>query len=139
MIMRLFLDECRSPAFVNELSGLGHDAIHPLQSGRRAQHDHTIVSQCIREDRDIVTENFSDFKKLLGRETIHPGLIALPQTTRKQGLELLLAAISLLQHLADDPMSPIVNSCVEFDARGRPALVALAADMPDPARKPGKR
>jgi hypothetical protein len=124
--MRLFIDECLSPTFAVELARLGHDAVHPLHVGRRGQLDHTVKENCIAEDRVIVTENVGDFKALLGREPIHPGLIALPQTGRARGLALIMAAISFLEASSGNPMDAIVNHCIEFEG-DTPVVRALSA------------
>ncbi|OAI29775.1 hypothetical protein A1351_23285 [Methylosinus sp. R-45379] len=125
--MRLFIDECLSPSFAVELAHLGHDAIHPLHVGRRGQLDHTVKDLCIAEDRVIVTENIGDFRALLGREPIHPGLIALPQTSRARGWALIEASLVFLEARGGDPMDAMINHCLDFDANGRPALRALFA------------
>lgn len=125
--MRLFIDECLSPSFAVELARLGHDAIHPLHVGRRGQLDHTVKDLCIAEDRVIVTENIGDFRALLGREPIHPGLIALPQTGRARGWVLIEAALAFLEARSSDPMDTMINHCLDFDADGRPALHTLSA------------
>ncbi len=124
--MRLFIDECLSPNFAIELALLGHDAIHPLHVGRRGQLDHTVKDNCLAEDRVIVTENVGDFKALLGREPIHPGLIALPQTSRARGWTLIVAAITFLDAQGGEPMDSMINHFLNFDANGRPALHPLA-------------
>jgi len=123
--MRLFIDECLSPTFASQLAELGHDAIHPLHVGRRGQLDHTVRDACIAEDRAIVTENVGDFKALLGKEPIHPGLIALPQTSRARGWALILAALAFLERQGGDPMDALVNHCLEFNEAGQPRLYPL--------------
>lgn len=123
--MRLFIDECPSPGIATDLAALGHDAIHPLHVGRRGELDHTVKDRCIAEDRVIVTENVGDFRALLEREEIHPGRIALPQTRRQRGFELLLTAIAFLEATAGDPMQALVNAVIVFDAEGRPRLSPL--------------
>lgn len=125
--MRLFIDECLSPTFARQLAELGHDAIHPLHVGRRGQLDHTVKDACIAEDRVIVAENVGDFKALLGKEPIHPGLIALPQTGRGQGWALILAALAFLERQDADPMNALINHCLEFDETGEPQLRSLSA------------
>ncbi|HMN71524.1 MAG TPA: DUF5615 family PIN-like protein [Rhodoblastus sp.] len=123
--MRFFVDECLSPHLALDLAAQGHDAIHPLHVGRRGELDHTVKDRCIAEDRVVVTENVGDFKALLSREAIHPGLIALPQTSKARGLALVLAAITMLERLDNDPMNAIVNGIVYFDDAGQPALHPL--------------
>ncbi len=135
--MRLFIDECLSPNFAIELARLGHDAIHPLHVGRRGQLDHTVKEACIAEDRVIVTENVGDFKALLGREPIHPGLIALPQTSRTHGWSLIVSAIFFLEARGDDPMDAMVNHCIEFEG-DKPVLRALSASDQSGERKRGE-
>lgn len=123
--MRLFIDECLSPRIATDLAALGHDAVHPLHVGRRGERDDTVRNRCIAEDRVIVTENVGDFRALLAREDIHPGLIAVPQTSRQRGFDLILAAIALLARVEADPMQAIVNGLVSFDAEDRPVLSPL--------------
>ena len=123
--MRLFIDECLSPRIATDLAGFGHDAIHPLHVGRRGERDDTVKNRCIAEDRVIVTENVGDFRALLASEEIHPGLIAVPQTSRQHGFDLILAAIAFLKRVEADPMRAIVNGMVSFDAEDRPMLSPL--------------
>ncbi len=111
--MRLFIDECLSPDYAIRLGALGHDAVHPLHIGRRGQSDHTVVAQCLAEDRVIVTENIGDFKALLACEPLHPGLVALPQRGREPTWALLLEAIGFIESRGD-PMTIMVNTCLEY-------------------------
>jgi hypothetical protein len=120
----LFIDECLSPDYAIWLSEGGHDAIHPLHVGRRGQLDHTVLATCIAEDRAIVTENVGDFKLLLGREEIHPGLIALPHGGKDEVWALLETAIAFLGCKGGDPMDHLVNACFEF-INGQAVLVPL--------------
>ncbi len=72
----------------------------------------------------IVTENAADFRKLVAREHIHPGLIILPNVTRDASLALLLAAIAHLETLGS-PQDVIVNHVTEIDADGAIRLYPL--------------
>ncbi len=123
--MRLFIDECLSPEFAIRLSAAGHDAVHPLHLGRRGERDDTILKRCMDEDRVIVTENIGDFRALLKRESLHPGLIALPQAARTRSWELLTEAIQFLESLEGEPMDRMVNACLAFGADGQPILTPL--------------
>lgn len=96
--MRFFIDECLSPQIATRLNESGrHEAVHPLHVGRRGDDDSVVVARCIAEDRIIVTENARDFRKVVAREAIHPGLIVMPCVDRETSWRLLQAAIS---HLA---------------------------------------
>lgn len=98
--------------------------MHPRYVGRCGLLDHTIKDLCITEDRVIVSANISDFRALLGKEVIHPGFIALPQTSPALGLALVENAIALLVSLGRDPMDAIVNAMVIFED-GEPRLRRL--------------
>jgi predicted nuclease of predicted toxin-antitoxin system len=83
--VKLFIDECLSPQLATRLNATGrYDAVHPLHVGRRGEPDHRIVEWCIAEDRIIVTENARDFRRLIGRSELHPGLIILPALIAKE-------------------------------------------------------
>ena len=65
----------------------------------------------------IVTENAVDFRKLLGREDIHPGLIILPSVSRDRSIALMLAAIAYLITLGS-PDDVMINRILEVSAEG---------------------
>ncbi|GAA0332262.1 hypothetical protein GCM10009087_48100 [Sphingomonas oligophenolica] len=77
-----------------------------------------------RRGPDDLTENAADFRKLVAREDIHPGLIIPPNVTRDASLALLLAAITYLETLGS-PSEIIVNHIVEVDADGAMRLYPL--------------
>lgn len=123
--MKLFIDECLSPALARHLNQSGvHDALHPRDYGWLGERDDEVLARCLAEDRVIVTENAADFRKLVARKDIHPGLIILPNVTRDASLALLLAAIAYLETLGS--LSDImVNHVVEVDADGAMRLYPL--------------
>jgi predicted nuclease of predicted toxin-antitoxin system len=123
--LKLFIDECLSPALARHLNQSGvHDALHPRDYGRLGERDDEVLARCLAEDRVIVTENAADFRKLVAREDIHPGLIILPNVTRDASRALLLAAITYLETLGS-PSDIIVNNVVEVDADGAMRLYPL--------------
>jgi predicted nuclease of predicted toxin-antitoxin system len=82
--VRFFIDECLSPQLAIRLNHAGrHDAVHPLHVGRRGAPDHSVLAWCIEEDRIMVTQNARDFRRLIGRTELHPGLIILPSVGRE--------------------------------------------------------
>ena len=103
-----------------------HQAIHPRDYGRLGEPDHKVLARCLDEDRVIVTENAVDFRKLVGREPIHPGLIILPCVDRARSLQLLLAAIAYLATLGNAG-DVIVNHVLEIDEAGNVNLYPLPA------------
>lgn len=123
--MRLFIDECLSPRLAERLNATGeHDAIHPLHVGRRGERDDTILARCTREDRVIVTENGEDFRDLVARADIHPGLIVLPVLPREEAYGLLLQTIAFLA-AKGDPMDVMVNHVLDVDRDGSCRLYPL--------------
>lgn len=123
--MRLFIDECLSPQLARHLSETGeHDAIHPRDMGRLGDLDHIVLARCLAEDRVIVTENAVDFRKLVAREELHPGLILLPSVSRDLSLQLLIGAIAHLSSLGE-PSDVIVNHVLEVSGTGNFILSPL--------------
>jgi predicted nuclease of predicted toxin-antitoxin system len=125
--LRLFIDECLSPQLAQHLNATGmHDATHPRDVGRLGDPDHVVLARCIAEDRVIVTENAVDFRKLVGRQDIHPGLIILPSIGRAQSLQLLTDALIWLAARGKDS-DVIVNHVLEVTAAGGFSLFPLPA------------
>ena len=124
--MRLFIDECLSPALARLLNESGeHDAIHPRDVGRRGDPDHVVLRCCLNEDRIIVTENARDFRALLSGTELHPGLIILPAIERDGTWRLLQKVIEFLS-TRGDPMKIMVNNVVEIDLHGLITLNPLS-------------
>lgn len=123
--MRLFIDECLSPQLADHLNATGeHDATHPRDMGRLGEPDHVVLSRCLAEDRVIVTENAIDFRKLVAREEVHPGLILLPSVSRSLSLQLLTDAIAHLQ-TRGEPSDVMVNHVLEVTEAGAFTLSPL--------------
>ncbi len=123
--MRLFVDESLSPRNAEWLNKSGeHDAAHPLHVGRRGEQDHTVLARCIREDRVLVSQNAQDFRGLIGREDLHPGLIILPAVGRDGAYRLLLRAIEVLS-IQGKPADVMVNRALEVATDGHCLLHEL--------------
>jgi len=123
--VRLFIDECLSPQLALRLKEEGqHDAIHPRDMGRLGEPDHVVLARCLDEDRAIVTENAVDFRKLVARQDVHPGLIILPSVSRERSFSLLVDGLA---HLASqgEPSDVIVNHVLEIGKDGGFALSPL--------------
>ncbi|MCZ4341440.1 DUF5615 family PIN-like protein [Sphingomonadaceae bacterium G21617-S1] len=123
--MRLFIDECLSPQLARRLNETGeHDAVHPRDRGRLGEPDHVVLARCVAEDRVIVTENAVDFRKLVAREELHPGLIVLPSVGRGLSLRLLIGAINSLSS-EGEPSNVMVNHILEVSETGAFTLSPL--------------
>jgi predicted nuclease of predicted toxin-antitoxin system len=123
--VKLFIDECLSPDLALRLNSTGrHDAVHPLHVGRRGEPDHRVLDWCIAEDRVIVIENARDFRRLIGRTELHPGLIILPAIDKAGTWRLLELALAYLAERgpAQDIM---INHVLEVMGSGAITLTRL--------------
>lgn len=123
--MRLFIDECLSPRIAAALNESGaHVAVHPRDFGGLGDPDHAVLARCLAEDLAIVTQNARDFRALVAREEIHPGLILLPGVGRARAAALLDIALAHLGSLGD-PQDVLVNHVLEVDEAGACTLYPL--------------
>lgn len=123
--VRLFIDECLSPQLARRLNEDGaHNAIHPRDMGRLGEPDHVVLARCLDEDRAIVTENAVDFRKLVARQDLHPGLVILPSVNRDQSFRFLVEGIAHLASLGE-ASDVIVNHVLEIGKDGSLTLSPL--------------
>lgn len=126
--MRLFIDESLPPEFAIRLNETGdHDAIHPLHVGRRGDPDHRVLAKCVAEDRVIVTQNARDFRRLVGREALHAGLIILPAGRKARSWSLLQTTLTFIA-ARGEPAMVMINQVVEVGADGVATLEPLARE-----------
>ena len=55
------------PTTAEELNALGHDAVSVAAAGLAGADDETVYAEALRENRVVVTENFSDFSAIAGQ------------------------------------------------------------------------
>ena len=84
----------------------------------RGAPDHRVLDWCIAEDRVIVAENAPDFRQLVGKIEIHPGLIILPAKDREGTWKPLQSALAFIR-TRGDPMSVMVIHVLEVRVLGR--------------------
>lgn len=126
--MRLFIDECLLPQLAHHLNLAGeHEAPHPRDMSRLGEPDHVVLARCLSEDRVIVTENAVDFRRLVARVEVHPGLIVLSSVGRASSLRLLADAIKHLATLGE-PSDVMVNHVLEVDEAG----IFILSQLPNP-------
>jgi predicted nuclease of predicted toxin-antitoxin system len=114
--MRLFIDECMSPKLVEPLFELGHYAEHPRNMGTLRALDHQVLGRCLDCDLTIVTHNAQDFRKLVGRTELHPGLIILEEAEFDVTLQLIKAVLAHIQKVSGraGPDGYMVNRVIEI-------------------------
>jgi predicted nuclease of predicted toxin-antitoxin system len=79
--LKLLIDECLSPQLARRLAAGGRDAVHVQDRKRLGAPDHEILRVCVDEDRTLVTQNAEDFRGLVGRTELHPGLVILAENS----------------------------------------------------------
>lgn len=80
--MRLHLDECLPYRVALALCADGIDASHPRTHGGLGDAEHAVLARCLAEDRVLVTHDAVDFRRLVGRESLHPGLVVIEAADR---------------------------------------------------------
>ena len=115
--MRLFLDECVSPRIATPLNAKGHVVTTLRDVGGLGEPDYKVLRRCIDGDYVLVTQDARDFRNLIGREEIHPGLIILPNLDLPRTETLLRQAIDYLKGRGD-PMDLMVNRILEMAEDG---------------------
>ena len=115
--LKLLTDECLSPSLAGHLNQEQHDAVHARDRGWRGVGDHVILRHALAEDRVIVTANAVDFRSLVGREELHPGLITLPNRGREATWRLLRVALAYLE-VKGDASRYMVNRVLEVSSGG---------------------
>ena len=126
--VRLFLDECISPQIALALNDEGdHVVLHPRNDGGLGEPDHRVLDRCIDQNLVLVTQNARDFRKLVGKQAIHPGMVVLPNLARDQTESLLRAAVGYLIRLGN-PMDAMVNCVLDVTKDGEMSL----SDLPAP-------
>lgn len=123
--MQLFIDECLSPSLAKELNDTGkHVCQHPRDFGGRGAPDHVVLARCVEHSLTIVTQNAKDFKALVGREEIHPGLIILPCVGKARSRDLLNRVLHHLEEMGD-PNDVMINNVLEIDSTGSIQMTTL--------------
>ena len=124
--VRLFLDECISPAISRALNAEGmHLVMHPRDFGGLGAPDRDVLARCVQQDLVLVTQNARDFRGLVSARDIHPGLIILPSAGRVRSETLLRAVIEYLSKRGD-PMEVMVNRVLEVTAEEEMTLYGLS-------------
>lgn len=123
--MQLFIDECLSPSLAQELNDTGqHVCQHPRDFGGRGAPDHVVLARCIEHSLTIVTQNAKDFRALVGRQEIHPGLIILPCVGKARSRDLLNRVLQHLQGMGD-PNAIMINKVLEITTNGSIQITTL--------------
>lgn len=85
--MKFLIDECLSPELAMDARNRGFpESTHVTWLGLGSSEDWSIVRRAVHEGYVLVTNNAMDFKRLIGREDIHAGLVCLNVATNVMSL-----------------------------------------------------
>lgn len=133
--LKYFVDACLSPELALRLIAQRHsDALAARDRKMLRTPDHVIREFCIDEERVIITHNADDFRKLVGKVELHPGLIILEENAREPSWRQLEAALAYITERADgDEAKWMCNRVVDvaFDENGD--CVVSDQEIPPPS------
>lgn len=125
-MIQLLIDECLSPALVDTAAAFGYAAYHVTRRGWGSLSDPQLLSRLLDENLTFVTNNWRDFRPMIARTEVHPGIIAiLVNVRRTEQVELFSAALRFIA--AATPPLDMVNTVLEVDGEGRVQQYALPA------------
>ncbi|HEU0013915.1 MAG TPA: DUF5615 family PIN-like protein [Longimicrobium sp.] len=125
-MIQLLIDECLSPALVDTAATFGFNAYHVTRRGWGSLADPQLLARLLDEDLTFVTNNWRDFRPMIARTEVHPGIIALLVNVRRaEQVALFSAALNAIT--AADPPLDMVNTVLEVDADGGVARYVLPA------------
>lgn len=112
--MKLLIDECLHTSLVKLAHDAGHEAYHVVYLGLAGATDPQLRRRLLRDEMVLVTNNARDFRGILARESIHPGLMVIvPNCPPAMQRALLATALQKVQGLAD-----LINTVVEVEDDG---------------------
>ncbi|HEV2149792.1 MAG TPA: DUF5615 family PIN-like protein [Longimicrobiaceae bacterium] len=126
-MIQFLIDENLSPRLVETANALGYNAYHVVHRGWSSLKDPEVLRRVLAEDLTIVTNNWSDFRPMLQREEVHPGMVViLPNVRRERQVELFTAALLTIRE--HDPPLDMVNTVLEVDAEGTVVMYRIPKD-----------
>lgn len=115
--MKLWIDECLSPALVGQAHTHGYEATCTRDRGHLSLRDDELLALAVEEGFVFVTNNHADFWGLCANAELHAGLVTLPQGTRGAQLRWLSEAIEHIERSAaetgETPANWMLNRVVE--------------------------
>ena len=128
--MKFLIDECLSPELATDARRRGFlESVHVTWLGLGSRKDWVIVQRAMEDGYVLVTNNATDFKRLVGREAIHAGLICLNVAHEVMDLSAQKRLFGLaLDHLGqDEPTNEIVEITMTRDRTVRVSQYASSA------------
>jgi predicted nuclease of predicted toxin-antitoxin system len=96
-VITFLIDENLSPSLVKTANAHGYLAFHVNHRGLSSFRDEQVLRYLLDEDLTLVTNNWDDFRPMLGRELVHPGAVILPNVRRERQIELFSIALAAIR------------------------------------------
>jgi len=116
-VIQFLVDECLSPGLLDVARKHGFNAYHVTRRGRGSDSDPQLLAHILDEDLTFVTNNWKDFRPMISRAELHPGVVAILPNVRKERQMVLFAAALAVITSANPPLD-MVNTVLEVDADG---------------------
>lgn len=117
--MKLWIDECLSPALVGQAHDRGYEATCTRDRGQLGLPDDELIVLAVDQGFAFVTNNDADFRSLCANADLHAGLVILPQGRRDDQRRWLDRAIAHVERRAPEAGEPpadwMLNRVVEVD------------------------
>lgn len=129
--MKFLIDECLSPELATDARNRGFPgSTHVTWLGLGSREDWSIVRRAVDEGYVLVTNDAADFKRLVGREEIHAGLVCLNVALEVMSLPVQrrLFGFALDQLGQEEPVNEVLEITMTADHMVRTDRFALSAD-----------
>lgn len=115
--MRFLIDECLTIELSPIAWDRGFDCTHVTWIGLQSRADRVILQRALQEDWVIVTNNATDFIRLMKQEEVHAGLVCLTAAPRFMNKELqkLLFEHALELLAGDDLVNGVLEIALDAD------------------------
>lgn len=107
--MRFLVDECLHKGLVKVAQAAGYEAYHVVDLGRAGSKDYQLREIIVKEEFVFITNNARDFKRLLEKTELHPGLVIIVPNVRQAVQDELLR--SALDEIAK--LQSLINKVIE--------------------------
>lgn len=115
-MITFLIDENLSPSLVKTANAYGYLAFHVNHRGLQSFRDEQVLRYLLDEDLTLVTNNWDDFRPMLGREEIHPGVVILPSVRRNRQIELFSIGLAAIQEDGLDMINTALDVAADYVA-----------------------
>ena len=113
-MIQFLVDECLSPGLLDVAREHGFNAYHVTRRGWGSDSDPQLLARILDEDLTFVTNNWKDFRPMISRTELHPGVVAILPNVRRER-QMVLFAAALAEITRPDPPLDMVNTVLEVD------------------------